>query len=91
MQILKRTMQLTGIQFPDASIKSSNTARSLLNILVTPPKPRKLWEALEQKDDLVDLPNVTIYNGKRTFYAKESDIGRLKVIREELRAKGLEL
>jgi hypothetical protein len=84
-------MQLTGIQFPDAAIKSSNTANSLLKVLVTPPKPRKLFEALEKKEDLLELPNVKIYEAKRTFFAKERDIGRLKVIEEELQAKGLEL
>lgn len=84
-------MQLTGIRIPDAAIKSSNTAKSLLNILITPPKPRKLAEALEQKDDLIQLQNVKIYQARRSFYDKEEDIGRLKVIEEELQARGIGL
>lgn len=84
-------MQLTGIRIPDAAIKSSNTAKTLLNILVTPPKPRKLVEALAQKTDLLQLENVTIYTARRSFYDKENDIGRLKVIKKELQARGLDL
>jgi hypothetical protein len=84
-------MQLTGIRFPDAAIKSSNTAKALLTHLVTPPKPRKLVEALAQKTDLLELENVKIYPARRSFYDKEREIGRLKVIKKELEARDLEL
>lgn len=91
MQVLKRILQLTGIRFPDAAIKSSNTAKALLNVLITPPKPRKLADALEQNHDLLQLDNVSIHRGRRSFYDRERDIGRLKVIEKELKARGLSL
>jgi hypothetical protein len=54
---MKRTTQLTGLCFPDAALKSTNTVQSLLSHLIKPPKPRKLKEALQQKEELVKLPN----------------------------------
>jgi hypothetical protein len=91
MKVLKRTMQLTGIRIPDAAIKSSNSVRALLNIIVTPPKPRKLAQALLENSDLLKLENVTVYPVRRRFSAKERDIGRLKVIKKELKARGLDM
>lgn len=63
--------------------------KALLNILVAPPKPRKLAEALSQQDRLLQLGNVSIYPARRSFYDREKSIGRLKVIEEELKTRGL--
>jgi hypothetical protein len=82
-------MQLTGIRLPDAAIKSTNTAKVLLNHLITPPKPRKLFEALEQKGDLFELENVTVHPRRRCLKEKERDIGRWKIIKKEWMARGL--
>lgn len=89
MQVLKRTMQLTGIRIPDPVIKSSNTAQALLKHLVAPPKPTKVIEALTQKGDLAELPNVSIYGRRRTPVHRERSVGRWKVIEEELKERGL--
>ena len=82
-------MQLSGIRIPDPVIRSSNTARVLLKHLITPPKPAKLVEALKQKSDLVDLPNVSIFSRRQTPVDKERKLGRWKVIEEELKKRGL--
>ena len=82
-------MQLTGIRIPDPVIRSSNTAQALLRHLITPPKPTKLAEALKQKPDLVDLPNVSIFGRRQTPVDKERKLGRWKVIEEELKKRGL--
>ncbi|KAM3074383.1 hypothetical protein ACMFMG_002811 [Clarireedia jacksonii] len=87
--VLKRTIQLTGIRVPDNVIKSSNTAKALLNHLITPPKPKKLVEELTAKADLVSLPNVSIWGRRITSIDKEQKIGRWKVIEEELKARNL--
>ncbi|PQE12552.1 Ribosomal L50 mitochondria protein [Rutstroemia sp. NJR-2017a BBW] len=87
--VLKRTMQLTGVRIPDNVIKSSNTARALLTHIITPPKPKKLVEELNQKNDLVSLPNVTVWSRKITSIDKEQRIGRWKVIEEELKSRNL--
>ncbi|KAG0649873.1 hypothetical protein D0Z07_3658 [Hyphodiscus hymeniophilus] len=89
--VVKRAMQLTGIRIPDAAIKPSNSVKALLNILVIPPKPKKLFEALEQKTDLSELGNVSVYPFRRGFASKEQDIGRLKVLKEALEREGLDL
>ncbi|KAH7330232.1 ribosomal subunit 39S-domain-containing protein [Rhexocercosporidium sp. MPI-PUGE-AT-0058] len=87
--VLKRMMQLSGIRIPDAHLKSSKTASSLLKLLIIPPKPRKLVDALSQKEDLVTLPNVSIYPNRITPVDKERSLGRWKVIEKELEERGL--
>ncbi|KAH7403423.1 ribosomal subunit 39S-domain-containing protein [Cadophora sp. MPI-SDFR-AT-0126] len=87
--VLKRMMQLTGIRIPDAHLNATKTASALLKFLVVPPKPRKLVDALSQKDDLVTLPNVSIYPKRITPIDRERSLGRWKVIEKELEEKGL--
>ncbi|KAH6719135.1 ribosomal subunit 39S-domain-containing protein [Leptodontidium sp. MPI-SDFR-AT-0119] len=87
--VLKRMMQLTGIRIPDAHLNSSKTASALLKLLIIPPKPRKLVDALSQKEDLVTLPNVSIYARRITPVDKERSLGRWKVIEKELEERGL--
>lgn len=87
--VLKRTMQLTGIRIPDSVISSANTAKALLNHLLTKPKPRKLVDALVQRDELIALPNVSIYPERITPIDKETMVGRWKVIKKELEERGL--
>ncbi|KAG4429057.1 hypothetical protein IFR05_015461 [Cadophora sp. M221] len=87
--VLKRMMQLTGIRIPDAHLKSSKTASTILKLLIIPPKPRKLVDALSQKEDLVTLPNVSIFASRITPVDKERSLGRWKVIEKELEARGL--
>jgi hypothetical protein len=82
-------MQLTGIRIQDPVIRSLNTAQALLQHLIAPPKPRKVIEALKQKADLAELPNVTVYGRRRTPVDKERSLGRWKVIETELRERGL--
>lgn len=82
-------MQLTGIRISDAEIQHLTTVQSLLNQLTTKPKPRKLVQILEHKDDLVALPNVTVFGRRVTPIDKHKAVGRWKVIEEELRERGL--
>lgn len=81
--------QLSGIRFPDAGLKRSGTAEALLSHIIIPPKPRKLVEALARKEDLVSLPNVSIFAKRVTPIDKEKAVGRWKVIEEELMERGL--
>jgi hypothetical protein len=86
---MKRTTQLTGLCFPDAALKSTNTVQSLLSHLIKPPKPRKLKEALQQKEELVKLPNVAVSGKRITPIHKEKQVGRWKIIQKELEERGL--
>ncbi|TVY48575.1 hypothetical protein LOCC1_G002648 [Lachnellula occidentalis] len=87
--ILKRTLQLTGVRVPDSAIRSTRTAQSILSHLVTPPKPRKLIDALEQKEELLTLPNVSVFAKRVTPIHKEKSIGRWKLIEKELESRDL--
>ena len=86
---MKRTMQLTGLRIPDAAIIPAKTVKGLLVHLVKPPKPCKLVEALEQKEELMNLPNVSIYAKRVTPIDKHKSVGRWKVIEKELTERGL--
>lgn len=74
---------------PDAAIRSAKTAQTLLSHLVTPPKPRKLIDALAQQEDLLNLPNVRVYSQRITPIDREKEVGRWKLIEKELEARGL--
>ena len=82
-------MQLTGIIIPDPVIKSSNTAQTLLRHLITPPKPSKVIDALTQRGELAELPNVSVYGRRQTPVDRERSVGRWKVIEKELKERGL--
>lgn len=55
-----------------------------LSILVKPPPAKKLAEVIEQKGELVRLPNVNVYTRRVTPIDKEKMVGRWKVIVNEL-------
>ncbi|RQM04578.1 hypothetical protein DH86_00004218 [Scytalidium sp. 3C] len=87
--VFKRVLQLTGKRIPDHAIQSSETVKDLLSHIVTQPKPRRLAEELAQKEDLLTLPNVSVYSRRITPIDKERAIGRWKVIEKELEARDL--
>ncbi|PMD55781.1 uncharacterized protein K444DRAFT_537093 [Hyaloscypha bicolor E] len=87
--IVKRTMQLTGLRIPDAAIMPAKTVKGLLAHLVKPPKPRKLVDALQQKEELMNIPNVSIYAKRVTPIDKHKSVGRWKVIEQRLTERGL--
>ena len=80
---------MTGIRVADSALNSTRTVQALLSHLITPPKPRKLFEALAQKDELTSLPNVEIFAQRVTPIDKERAVGRWKVIEKELEERGL--
>ena len=82
-------MQLTGQRIADPTIARVHDVRALLDVLVTPPRPKKLAEALAKDERLTGLPNVTIYGRRVTPIDKERMVGRWKLIEDELRARGL--
>jgi hypothetical protein len=82
-------MQLTGLRIPDAAIMPAKTVKGLLAHLVKPPKPRKLVDALQQKEELMNIPNVSIYAKRVTPIDKHKSVGRWKVIEQQLTERGL--
>jgi hypothetical protein len=63
--------------------------QALLAHLITPPKPRKLVDALKKKEDLLALPNVSVFERRVTPIDKEKSVGRWKIIEQELQKRDL--
>lgn len=82
-------MKLSGTFIPDSKIRSIRTVNDLLNQLVAPPKPTKLVDALVQKGELLNLPNVKVYNRRITPIDREKSVGRWKIIEKELMKREL--
>lgn len=80
----KRVQQLTGHIIADHKLLTVRTVAAYLSILVKPPPAKKLAEVIEQKGELVSLPNVTVYTRRVTPIDKEKMVGRWKVIVNEL-------
>ncbi|KFZ05174.1 hypothetical protein V501_08620 [Pseudogymnoascus sp. VKM F-4519 (FW-2642)] len=87
--VVKRVLQLTGIRMSDSNINASKNASDILGFMATPPKPKKVIEALAQRHTLFDLPNVKVHARRVTPVDKEKSVGRWKVIEKELEARGL--
>ena len=82
-QVLKRVMQLTGTRIPDPEIASITTSRILLTHLVKKPKPRKLADNLVA-GTVAELPNVQVSKRRYGLIDKEKEVGRWKLIKQEL-------
>ena len=82
-------MQLTGRRVPDPDIENITTPKSLVVHLVKKPKPKKLAENLMTSNKVADLPNVQILDRRYTPIDREKEVGRWKIIEEELEARGL--
>jgi len=87
--VVKRLMQLTGHRLSDPIIQDTNTAGQLLSRVTTPPKPKKLIEAIQRDGRLQQVSNVKISGRRVTSIDKEQEVGRWKVIEYALRERGL--
>ncbi|EMC93038.1 hypothetical protein BAUCODRAFT_37960 [Baudoinia panamericana UAMH 10762] len=84
MALYKRILQLTGKRIPDPVISTSTTIADLYNHLRTKDKPAKLFQSPQIQRLKVIAPNVAVYSNRRTPIHKEKELGRWKVIEEEL-------
>lgn len=82
--VTKRILQLTGHTIPDSKLHAINTSGHLVSHLVKPPPATKVAEAIEQQGELPKLPNVRVHATRRTPVHKHQEVGRWKVIVEEL-------
>nr|OQO20166.1 hypothetical protein B0A51_13362 [Rachicladosporium sp. CCFEE 5018] len=89
LTILKRVFQLTSHRLPDAVVSSASTPIDLYHAYITKPAPKKLAQTRELIKVKVSVPNVTVYSRRRTPIDKEKDVGRWKVIEEELLRRNL--
>lgn len=87
--MLKRIIRSTGIRIPDSAIQPAKTAGAFLSHLITPPKPRKLAQALQDQKQFSSLRNVNVSGKRVTPIDKEKKVGRWKLIEQELTERGL--
>ncbi|OHW97948.1 hypothetical protein CSPAE12_03318 [Colletotrichum incanum] len=85
----KRVFQLTGHHVHDAKLAQVNTVADLISTIVKPPKPTKVADAVRERGELLELPNVRVHDRRVTPIDKETAVGRWKVITEELEKRGL--
>jgi transposase InsO family protein len=88
LQVVKRVQQLTGHRVRDPLISSASSMFDLWQALKTRPEPERLARANQLKK-VNNLPNVTVHDGRRTPIHKHKEVGRWKVIEEELINRGL--
>ena len=82
-------MQLTGRRIPDPGISAIATPTSLLVHLARQPKPKNIAEALLSSNRVTELGNVQIFDRRYGPIDRETEMGRWKIITEELEKRGL--
>lgn len=82
-------MQLSGKRIPDIQLNNATTLGHIYDAFRTKEKAKKLAHAPQLEELAQTLPNVTVYKTRRTPVHKEKQIGRWKVIEEELSTRDL--
>lgn len=76
----------------DHQLSSITDVRSLLHLVQKPPKPKTVTQEIqERRQDLVQLPNVSVATKRITRGDREKAVGRFKLIEEELKKRDLPL
>ncbi|KAK3653658.1 hypothetical protein LTR56_004513 [Elasticomyces elasticus] len=83
-QLIKRTLQLTGKRLPDPAVSLSTTLAELYNHLHLKDQPKKLAQTPQMQRIKLTAPNVKVFTNRQTPIHKEKEIGRWKIIEEEL-------
>ncbi|PWY69571.1 hypothetical protein BO70DRAFT_365844 [Aspergillus heteromorphus CBS 117.55] len=88
---LKRFSQLSGHYFPDPIMQQISTVKQAVAYAQGElnKKPKKLAEYLAEDQRLLSLPNVKIFDKRRTTLHRDDEMGRKKIIEAALRARGL--
>ncbi|KAI0376069.1 ribosomal subunit 39S-domain-containing protein [Hypomontagnella monticulosa] len=90
--IIKRIFQLTGQLVHDHQLSGITDVRSLLRAVQKSPKPKTLTQEIqERRQDLIQLPNVSVATKRITRGDREKALGRFKLIEEEFRKRELPL
>ncbi|CAH0014721.1 unnamed protein product [Clonostachys rhizophaga] len=87
--IRKRIYQLTGNLIPDSKLGAARNVRDVLTTLFQQRKPSSLADELLAKPEVTKLPNVRVHSRKVGPIDKEIEIGRWKIIEEELKKRDL--
>ncbi|KXS98638.1 hypothetical protein AC578_10048 [Pseudocercospora eumusae] len=91
LSIIRLITQTTGHRLRDPHISKCKTAHDLFLAAQTKPPPKKLKDdpRVQELGASKEIPNVRVHATKRTSVHKETEIGRWKVIEDELKLRGL--
>lgn len=81
--------QLTGHRVRDHAISNATSMSDIYLALKIKPEPKRLAATKQLEALNVDLPNVTVHQYRQTPIHKHKEVGRWKVIEDELIARGL--
>ncbi|KAK4620000.1 hypothetical protein CLAFUW4_11266 [Fulvia fulva] len=84
LAIIKRAMQLTGKRIPDPDVSSATSLEDLYNAFKIKEKIKKLAQTPQLQQVSQQAPNVQVHASRRTPVHKEKEIGRWKMIEDEL-------
>ncbi|KAK3683128.1 hypothetical protein LTR37_020542 [Vermiconidia calcicola] len=87
--ITKRLVQLTGKRIPDVTISNATTLEDLFNAFKTKEQPKKLSQTEQLRGLAARVPNVKVSSKRHTPIDKEKQVGRWKLIEQELMARNL--
>ncbi|TLD33633.1 hypothetical protein PspLS_00074 [Pyricularia sp. CBS 133598] len=87
--VTKRIQQLSGHILTDHKYWGKGHVDSLVQILITRPRPTKLADELKMNSKLLNLPNVTVHDRRLTRVDKHKAAGRWKVIVRELEKRDI--
>lgn len=82
-------MQLTGQRLNDHFISDSDTVGGLLRAVDLHPESKKLHSTTEMQKIKRNIPNVQVYMNRRTPLHKDREVGRWKLIEQELITRDL--
>lgn len=85
---MKRAMQLTGKRIPDPAISNVETLADLYDAFKVKEKPKKLSQD-PKMDQLKAMGNVQVHASRRTPVHKDKEVGRWKIIEDELKLRDL--
>lgn len=85
---MKRAMQLTGKRIPDPAVSNVRTLADLYNVLKIKEKPKKLTQD-PKMERLKTMNNVQVHATRRTPVHKDKEVGRWKIIEDELKLRNL--
>lgn len=87
--VMKRASQMLGLRLHDPDIMKINDAAGLIELFTKKPKPKRLQEQLGQDERLKGLLNLETFDKRWTPHHKDIELGREKLIKQELIARGL--
>ncbi|WPH02832.1 Hypothetical protein R9X50_00570000 [Acrodontium crateriforme] len=87
--IVKRILQITGKRLSDPVVSRATTVEDLYNAYRAPIVPKKLHQQPQIKEVKVSIPNVKVHKKKQTTMHQEQEIGRWKIIEQELEKRRL--